>query len=245
MRIQRPHILLSLILSFVLIVVFCTRQAPKKENLLNTECTVVVGNLGFGTGTFVNTYANPYVLTCKHVINRNNSIFSDKIMLLQVKQDNEYNPEFGEVVLYSKSLDFALIELSRVPIGAQIARYSNFDTRIGDEIFYFGPVGGRPGKLFLFSGFVSQKNIPLTSEDVYDAGYIHTIPGNSGSTIFNKNGEGVGIVCRSTESQCIYLSTDIIKNALNNSGVPALYGILDGSCTKKLSKLHKGPIEIP
>lgn len=245
MKVRNPHVLLALIFSFILIVVFCKQQVPEKETLLNTSCSVVVGNLGYGTGNYVNNHKNPYVLTCKHVIQREGKVYPHSIMLLQVKNDNEFAPSFGKVVLYSKTLDFALIELDKMPQGAMIARYANSNTKIGDTIFFFGPVSGRPGKMFLFSGFISQKNIPLNAVESYDSGYIYTIQGTSGSTVFNKDGEGVGIVCRSSEPQCIYLSSDIIRKALNDSGIPAIHGILDGTCNNKLSKMHNGPIELP
>lgn len=245
MKIRNPQVLLALILSFVLIVVFCKQQIPDKENLINTSCGVMVGNLGYGTGNFINNHKNPYVLTCKHVVEYESLIYTKSILLIQVKTDNELYSTSGKVVLYSKNLDFAIIEIDSLPIGGQITRYSYSESRIGDEIFCFGPPRGKPGKLFLFSGFMSQKNIQLGPIQRYDAGFIFMVPGTSGTTVFNKNGEGIGVFCRSSEPQSLFIPINLIRDALDNSGLIATHGILDGTCTNKLSKLHNGPIELP
>jgi len=245
MKNKKPNfgLILTLLLSFVLIIIFLKKPLETKEQLLGTGCNVM-NELGFGSGNFINNRTNPYVLTCKHVI-KPNGIDGGKIFI-GTASDDKVDICDGKLVILSKTLDFAIIEVEKIPISSNIARYSHGTTRIGDEAFYFGLIG-RPGAMFFCKGYVAQKRMLTGENEEYDSLYSNTIGGSSGSTIFNSKNQGIGIICKANKdhTHSYYLPIEQIRNKLINSGLKDISGILEGTSLKRISTLHNGPIELP
>lgn len=227
---------------------FSMESVKTKEDLLNTGCNVLLDGQGFGTGNFINNHKHPYVLTCRHVvaIPDQSDVCRDGILIVQQKIDNKDYFVKGKVVVYSRTIDFAIIELDNVIINSSIAKYTINPTRVGDKIFCFGLIG-MPGKLFLHEGAVSQKNVDIGKE-VADIGYLSIIPGTSGATVFNSDGKGIGIAARVNKiggSQCFFVRIGDIIDCLDKSNIEGLSGILDGSFNGSILSVSKDPVALP
>jgi len=104
----------------------------------------------------------------------------------------------ARVVASEPAADLSLLQLERVPPGAQVAKMADSDTvRVGDQIIVVGAPYGLSHSLSV--GWISArwppntvyKTMPLAEFFQTDA-VINT--GNSGGPIFNMAGEVIGIV---------------------------------------------------
>lgn len=241
---KKAACIVFLVVAFILLITFSKSPIPTKEDLLQTGCNIFT-QISCGTGNYINNRSNPYVLTCKHVVRPMDQnvdpVFTTKLNLI-----NEAWVTSAKIVIMSKTLDFAILEVDELPELHRFTTYNYNRTTIGDDIFYFGLIN-RPGKLFLCTGFIAQKNVFMKEGANYDALYVNTISGSSGATVFDSNGKGVGIVCITNKehTHSFILPINEIRKSLKLSSVPDLVDILDGKFKGKISDLSKKIIETP
>ena len=143
------------------------------------KCTVriqAVGKSGYGTGFFV---ASDQILTCAHVIRKNDQI------LKQVKlywQEEEYQAEVDQVPEDNKNIDIALLKVINLVNEKFILSLVDDPFATGDELYTFGypdnNVNGEPGT-FEIIGLTGDKP-PLMK---FKEGQVR--PGFSGSPLLN------------------------------------------------------------
>lgn len=234
-------LLICLAMSFL----FTIEPVKTKEDLLNTTCNVT-NYVRLGTGNFINNTVHPYVLTCKHVIRNQNNELSKEFDIAKMYQNNKVTLVKGKLVAFSETQDFAIIELNKLPYGSQITKYTLEEPGIGDDAFYFGLIS-RPGKSFFVKGYVAQKGLPISDKETYNSLYSSTIPGSSGSTVFNSFNLGIGIICQTNDehSHSFYLPISSIHKSLIDSNNPHLINILDGGCNHSIIEIYKTIIKLP
>lgn len=142
---------------------------------------------GVGSGFLVS--ADGKVMTAAHVVNRADTI--EAVFL-----SGEAIP--ARIVTSVAFADVALLQLSRVPQGAVIARLGDSDkVEVGDQIFLIGAPFGISHSLSV--GHISGRHNPgnmvenLTALDVLQTDAA-IYSGNSGGPMFNMRGEVIGIV---------------------------------------------------
>jgi serine protease Do len=129
------------------------------------------------------------VVTAAHVVNATDSITVEVIGGEAVE---------ARVIASEPAADLSMIQLERVPKGAQVARLANSDTvRVGDQVIVVGAPYGLSHSLSV--GYISARWAPNTvyrsmplAEFFQTDAVINT--GNSGGPIFNMAGEVIGIV---------------------------------------------------
>ena len=147
----------------------------------------VVGFSETGSGVLIS--ADGKVVTAAHVVNATDTITVEVIGGEAVE---------ARVIASEPAADLSMIQLERVPKGAQVAKLSNSDTvRVGDQILVVGAPYGLSYSLSV--GYVSARWAPNTvyrsmplAEFFQTDAVINT--GNSGGPIFNMAGEVIGIV---------------------------------------------------
>jgi S1-C subfamily serine protease len=141
------------------------------------------------TGSGVLITADGKVMTAAHVVHAMDEIAVEFLGGDTVK---------ARVIGSEPAADLSLLQLERVPAGAQVARMGNSDTvRVGDQIIVVGAPYGLSHSLSV--GWVSARwppntvyrTMPLAEFFQTDA-VINT--GNSGGPVFNMAGEVIGIV---------------------------------------------------
>ena len=164
------------------VVVIKTKQ---KEMQPQINQFVSVG--GLGSGVLISKDGK--VLTAAHVIQ-----VADEISV-----EFPGGEKVGATVLGSvPQMDIALLQLERVPKGAEIAPLGDSDTiQVGDRVFIIGAPFGITHTLTV--GHISARREPTASDSgVFGAEFLQTDaainPGNSGGPMFNMAGEVVGIV---------------------------------------------------
>lgn len=127
----------------------------------------------------------------------------------------------AEVVLYDETLDIALLKVADVE-GVPYVRFGDSDaTRVGETLYIAGAPLGFPFQLT--QGILGQKDfsVPPNWRNMwrYDAAQA---PGSSGSGIFNRNGELVGLV-RGTlgYSYLVGFGYVFVPQAGQHLGIPA------------------------
>lgn len=235
-----PALFISLLLS---IVFYFSSPIDGLYGSLNSSCNVfskVGDSTHLGTGNFINNRSHPYVITCKHVAGN-----SDANLIGVIENDNIPKTCLGKLVISSKSLDYSIIQINGLLPNAKIVTFGKDNFRMGERIHYFGLIA-RPGKPFLHYGYLSQRDVLAQDGCMYNSANMTVINGSSGSVVYNESMEGVGIVCiHLSDSQMAYLSIDLIRKSLFDSGIRDLYGILDGECNVSLADKYKKVIETP
>jgi serine protease Do len=147
----------------------------------------VVGFTETGSGVLIS--GDGKVATAAHVVNATDEITVELI-------GGEAVP--ARVIASEPAADLSLIQLERVPAGAQVASLGNSDNvRVGDRVIVVGAPYGLSHSLSV--GYISARwpantvyrSMPLAEFFQTDA-VINT--GNSGGPIFNMAGEVIGIV---------------------------------------------------
>lgn len=142
---------------------------------------------GLGSGVLISKDGK--VLTAAHVI--------------QVADEISVEFPGGEIVGATilgsvPQMDIALLQLDRVPKGAEVAPLGDSDlVQIGDRVFIVGAPFGLTHTLTV--GYISARREPTANDSgVFGAEFLQTDaainPGNSGGPMFNMAGEVVGIV---------------------------------------------------
>ena len=142
---------------------------------------------GVGSGVLISK--DGQILTAAHVVQSGQSITVEFVDGQRLK---------AQVVELSVSADLALLKVDRVPDAATAAKLGDSDVvETGDDIFVVGAPYGLSNTLTV--GRVSARRpdetrggILSTSEFLQTDAVVN--PGNSGSPVFNKSGEVVGIV---------------------------------------------------
>jgi serine protease Do len=142
---------------------------------------------GVGSGVLISK--DGQILTAAHVVQSGQSITVEFVDGQRLK---------AQIVELSVSADLALLKVDRVPDAATAARLGDSDgVETGDDIFVVGAPYGLSNTLTV--GRVSARRpdetrggILSTSEFLQTDAVVN--PGNSGSPVFNKSGEVVGIV---------------------------------------------------
>lgn len=141
------------------------------------------------TGSGVLISSDGKVVTAAHVVNTTDEITVEVIGGESVS---------ARVIASEPAADLSLIQLERVPKGAQVAAVANSDTvRVGDQVIVVGAPYGLSHSLSV--GYISARwppntvyrSMPLAEFFQTDA-VINT--GNSGGPIFNMAGKVIGIV---------------------------------------------------
>jgi serine protease Do len=147
----------------------------------------VVGYSETGSGVLIS--ADGKVVTAAHVVNT-----TDAITVEVVGGDTVS----ARIIASEPAADLSMLQLERVPKGAQVAKLSNSDTvRVGDQVLVVGAPYGLSYSLSV--GYISARWAPNTvyrsmplAEFFQTDAVINT--GNSGGPLFNMAGEVVGIV---------------------------------------------------
>jgi len=149
--------------------------------------TVLVKFNEVGSGVLVS--ADGRVLTASHVVQ-----IADEITVEFL--DGDVVP--AKVIASEMRADLALLQLARVPAGAQSARLGDSGlTIVGEQIFIVGAPYGISHALTV--GYVSARHKPRTIySEMGLAEFLQTDAainqGNSGGPMFNMKGEVIGIV---------------------------------------------------
>ena len=142
---------------------------------------------GVGSGVLISK--DGQILTAAHVVQNGQSITIEFVDGQRLK---------AQVVELSVSADLALLKVDRVPDAATAAKLGDSDVvETGDDIFVVGAPYGLSNTLTV--GRVSARRPDETRGGVLSTNeFLQTDavvnPGNSGSPVFNKDGEVVGIV---------------------------------------------------
>jgi len=147
----------------------------------------VVGYSETGSGVLIS--ADGKVVTAAHVVNLTDSITVEVLGGESVS---------ARVIASEPAADLSMVQLERVPKGAQVAKLANSDTvRVGDQVLVVGAPYGLSYSLSV--GYISARWAPNTvyrsmplAEFFQTDAVINT--GNSGGPLFNMAGEVVGIV---------------------------------------------------
>ncbi len=147
----------------------------------------VVGYSETGSGVLIS--ADGKVVTAAHVVNTTDAITVEVIGGESVS---------ARVIASEPAADLSMIQLERVPKGAQVAKLANSDrVRVGDQVLVVGAPYGLSYSLSV--GYISARWAPNTvyrsmplAEFFQTDAVINT--GNSGGPLFNMAGEVVGIV---------------------------------------------------
>ncbi len=233
-----------LIIAVTFLLVYCF-HIPHNQYVYNDATACALNSImGFGTGNYINNYQFPYVLTARHVID-----ISPGPVWGLVCKENEFKTELGLVVIKSKSKDFAILEIIKIPQYSNITRYAQQDNEfIGNPAYYYGLPGKMP-HIFLHKGVVSYRDL-YDGKNFYNAFSANAHGGSSGATVFNDKGLGIGILCMSNLSgnrgtYGVYLPIEQIRESIVNSGIPEIQGILDGKCRVRLSAKFPNVILVP
>lgn len=146
-----------------------------------------VEDSGLGSGVLIS--ADGKVLTAAHVVE------GEDRLVVEFAND-EWVP--AKVVGSSASADVALLQCDRVPKGATPAKLGDSDKAdTGDDIFIVGAPYGLSYTLTV--GRISARRPDRTRSGIMSSvEFLQTDatvnPGNSGSPVFNKDGEVIGIV---------------------------------------------------
>ena len=141
------------------------------------------------TGSGVLISSDGKVVTAAHVVHATDTI------TVEVLGGDSVS---ARVIASEPGADLSMIQLERVPKGAQVAKLANSDTvRVGDQVLVVGAPYGLSYSLSV--GYISARwapntvyrSLPLAEFFQTDA-VINT--GNSGGPIFNMAGEVIGIV---------------------------------------------------
>jgi len=147
----------------------------------------VVGYSETGSGVLIS--ADGKVVTAAHVVNLTDSITVEVLGGESVS---------ARVIASEPAADLSMVQLERVPKGAQVAKLANSDTvRVGDQVLVVGAPYGLSYSLSV--GYISARWAPNTvyrsmplAEFFQTDAVINT--GNSGGPLFNMADEVVGIV---------------------------------------------------
>ena len=147
----------------------------------------VVGFSETGSGVLIS--ADGKVVTAAHVVNTTDAITVEVIGGESVS---------ARVIASEPAADLSMIQLERVPNGAQVAKLANSDSvRVGDQVLVVGAPYGLSYSLSV--GYISARWAPNTvyrsmplAEFFQTDAVINT--GNSGGPIFNMAGQVIGIV---------------------------------------------------
>ena len=147
----------------------------------------VVGYSETGSGVLIS--ADGKVVTAAHVVDT-----TDAITVEVVGGDTVS----ARVIASEPAADLSMLQLERVPKGAQVAKLANSDAvRVGDQVLVVGAPYGLSYSLSV--GYISARWAPNTvyrsmplAEFFQTDAVINT--GNSGGPLFNMAGEVVGIV---------------------------------------------------
>jgi len=146
-----------------------------------------VADSGVGSGVLIS--ADGKILTAAHVIE------GESKLLIEFAND-EWVP--ATVISSSTAADVALLQCDRVPKGAQAAKLGDSDkVDTGDDIFIVGAPYGLSYTLTV--GRVSARRPDHSRSGIMSSiEFLQTDatvnPGNSGSPVFNKSEEVIGIV---------------------------------------------------
>jgi len=153
----------------------------------NTNRPGEVEDSGLGSGVLISTDGK--VLTAAHVVE------GEDRLVVEFAND-EWVP--AKVVSSSASADVALLQCDRVPKGATPAKLGDSDKAdTGDDIFIVGAPYGLSytltvGRISARRPDRSRSGIMSSVEFLQTDATVN--PGNSGSPVFNKDGEVIGIV---------------------------------------------------
>ena len=144
---------------------------------------------GLGSGVVIHeNRLNSYVLTAAHVCNDDAELFSDVSIKTIVVSNWHGETEEGHVVAIDLINDLCIIKTGRMNVSP--VRISNKIPKEGERIYNLAAPYGIFGDNFIltFEGFIAGD---VGNEIIYT---IPTGPGSSGSPIFNKNGQLIGII---------------------------------------------------
>ncbi|HEY3039800.1 MAG TPA: trypsin-like peptidase domain-containing protein [Pyrinomonadaceae bacterium] len=152
-----------------------------------SPATVEVDQEGLGSGVLISMDGK--ILTAAHLVEKENGI--------KVEFANGQRT-LARVIASSTSADLALLQVDRIPQSAVPAKLGDSDiVETGDDIFIVGAPYGLSYTLTV--GRISGRRPDETRGGILSsAEFLQTDavinPGNSGSPVFNKQGEVVGIV---------------------------------------------------
>lgn len=194
----------------------------------------------FGTGFFVNSADNPFLITNRHVVVMGPPFPERKISVCA--EDNKIRSVHGMITTVFDKIDIALIQVDSLPSGSKICFFEDKKTQIGDDVYYFGQPAKR-GRFFLYFGKFSARNLLLSPIETGDAINVQAIGGNSGSPVLNQRNKCIGVLSSTIPggNQTFIVPTSAIKKEFEAAGLSA---ILNGTYKGDLCKEQKGKIKI-
>ncbi len=164
------------------------------------------------SGTAFAISSEGYLATSYHLIKDNDSVFvvnvSDSSTLLHASVIAT-NPDLDVAILKIEDTSFSM--LKNIPYSFNF----NYNFELGNYVYSLGfsknSIVFGEGSISSFTGFDEDTNTIQLS--------IPTNPGNSGSPVFNQNGEIIGIVCGKNyekEGSSFAVKASLIKNMVDS-----------------------------
>lgn len=184
-----------------------SRELSQEEKIQEYKKAVVTIQNGNSKGTGFNIASDGLIVTNKHVVDEEDVIY----IYFQ-----EFGAFIGEVLYEHPQLDFALVEidgegLSTLPVSSE----ENWQSFIGEDIIFIGnPLahsqiankGTVTGEAYL--GSIDKPFMEITAP-VYK--------GNSGSPVFNAEGEVIGVIFATLDS------SRLENGKVRSAAVPAVH----------------------
>jgi len=175
---------------------FVLDKYSEQYRLCSSERFFEQETLAFCSGSLV---GQNLILTAGHCINENScsstrfvfdfAIFSEGVLPKSTIKNKIYSCKKIVSHSYTKTLDYALVELDRNVTDRAPLSISRNPTKVNENMTVIGHPSGLPTKV---SG---GANVRSVLADYYTAN-LDTYGGNSGSAVINKNGQVTGVLVR-------------------------------------------------